>query len=317
MKTRIAVIGATGSQGGGLCRALLTQRDEFEVIAITRNAKGVKATALREQGAEVVEADLDDYPSLVTAFEGATGVFGVTNYWELHSAAREKAQAQNIAAACRAARVHHVVWSTLEDTRDYIPQSFDGMPFIDGDYRVPHLDGKNEANAYFSDLPTTYLITSFFWDNLINFGLAPSLDKDGVYRWAMPFGHARLAAHAAQDIGPAVASIFAEPQRFIGETVGIQADALTLSEMAETLAAVLDVRVEYMPIEPDDFRALPFDGAEEMGNNFQYFRDWNESFLSLRSKSRMQSLNPRVMDFAQFVTTHADRIRSVMNVEET
>lgn len=315
MTTCIAVIGATGSQGGGLCRELL-RRGEFAVRAITRNPEGEKARALAALGAEVVQADLDQLDSLTAAFDGVSGVFAVTNYWELHSTEREQAQAKNIADACRAAQVAHVVWSTLEDSRSYIPKDYAGMPMLDGVYRVPHLDCKNEANTYFADLPTTYLITSFFWDNIINFGMAPQRGEDGVYRWVMPLGEAKLAGHAAEDIGKAVASMFEQPERFVGETVGIQADALTMTEMAETVARVLNVPVEYVPVDADTFRTFPFPGAEEIGNNFQYFRDWNADFVGLRSKSLMHELNPDVSTFEAYVRANADAIQTVMNAPQ-
>ena len=162
MKKTIAVVGATGSQGGGLCQALLAMPDAFEVRALTRNPESEKAKLLSAAGAHVVQADLDDLASLTVAFEGTDGVFGVTNYWEHQSLEREKAQAQNIALACQNSVVEHVVWSTLEDTRTFIPSDFDAMPMLDEVYRVPHLDGKSEADIFFKDLPTTYLITSFF-----------------------------------------------------------------------------------------------------------------------------------------------------------
>lgn len=313
MKKTIAVVGATGSQGGGLCRALLKMPDTFEVRALTRNPESEKAKLLSATGAHVVQANLDDLASVTAAFEGADGVFGVTNYWEHQSLEREKAQAQNIAQACRDAGVKHVVWSTLEDTRTFIPSNFDAMPMLDDVYRVPHLDGKNEANVFFKELPATYLITSFFWDNLINFGMSPKRGEDGVYRWVMPFGDSLLAGHAAVDIGKAASQIFYQPERFIGKTVGIQADAITLEEMAQTVADVMEVSVEYVPIDADTFRSFPFDGAEEIGNNFQYFRDFNDDFVGLRSKQLMHDLNPSVISFREFVIHNQTAIRAVMD----
>lgn len=312
MKKRIAVIGATGQQGGGLCRAL-ADSEEFELRALSRNPNSEAAGALKSQGIEVVEADLDQPSSLDDAFEGVYGVFAVTNYWELNSAAREKLQAKNVADACRKANIEHVVWSTLEDTRDYIPATSSAMPMLEGEYRVPHLDCKSEANSYFEGLPATFLITSFFWDNMVNFGMSPKLDQDGIYRWYMPMGDAKLAGHAAQDIGNVVAAIFADPNRFLGRSIGIQAEALTLAEMASTVAKVFEVPVEYVALDADAYRSQPFDGAKEIGNNLQYFRDWNAEFLELRSSALMRELNPNCMNFENFVRSRADSIKAVMN----
>jgi uncharacterized protein YbjT (DUF2867 family) len=118
----IAVIGATGAQGGGLVRAI--QGDpagEFRARAITRNPDSDKARALAELGAEVVAGDVDDPESLKRAFEGAYGAYCVTFFWEHFSPEKEMAQVRSMAEAAKAAGVQHVVWSTLEDTREWVP----------------------------------------------------------------------------------------------------------------------------------------------------------------------------------------------------
>src|SRR5712675_2007099 len=200
----IAVIGSTGTQGGGLANAILSDKSGgFSCRAITRKTDGDKAKALAARGAEVVKADLDDVESLKKAFAGAYGVYGVTNFWEHFSAEKEKAQAKNIADAAKAAGVKHVIWSTLEDTRKLMKPDDKRMPMLQEKYRVPHFDGKAEANAYFSDLPATCLVTSFYWDNLYLFGLAPKKGDDGVYSWTFPMGNSKLAGIAAEDIGKA------------------------------------------------------------------------------------------------------------------
>src|SRR6185436_17154199 len=117
-KKVIAIVGSTGSQGGGLARAIVADpAGGFAASAITRDVNKDKAKALKAAGAEVVSGDLDDVESLKKAFAGAYGVYAVTNFWEHFSAEKEKAQAKNIADAAKAAGVKHVIWSTLEDTR--------------------------------------------------------------------------------------------------------------------------------------------------------------------------------------------------------
>src|SRR3982751_6567832 len=170
----IAVVGATGSQGGGLCEAILNDPNGgFACRAITRDPSKDKAKALAAKGAEVVSANLDDVESLKKAFAGAYGVYGVTNFWEHFSGEKEKTQAANIADAARAAGVKHVVWSTLEDTRKLMAPDDKRMPMLQGKFRVPHFDAKAEANAHFAGLPTTFFMVSFYWDNLYLFALAP------------------------------------------------------------------------------------------------------------------------------------------------
>src|SRR5436853_2240389 len=226
-KKIIAVVGATGTQGGGLCRAILADSNGgFAARAISRDPNKDKAKALAAKGAEVVKADLDDVESLKKAFAGAHGVYGVTNFWEHFSAEKEKAQAKNIADAAKAAGVKHVIWSTLEDTRKLMKPDDKRMPMLQEKYRVPHFDAKAEADAYFSDLPATCLVTSFYWDNLYLFGLAPKKGDDGVYSWTFPMGDAKVAGIAAEDIGRTAYGIFKAGQQYIGKTVGITGENL-------------------------------------------------------------------------------------------
>ena len=145
-KQVIAVIGATGAQGGGLARAILKDTaGPFAVRAVTRNSASERAKALAASGAEIVTAELDDEKSLEGAFAGAYGAFCVTNFWEHSSPERELAQAGNLARAAKAANLQHVIWSTLEDTRKWVPLDDDRMPTLRGKYKVPHFDAKGEA----------------------------------------------------------------------------------------------------------------------------------------------------------------------------
>src|SRR6516225_5178508 len=217
-KKIIAVVGSTGAQGGGLVRAILSDPNGgFAARAITRDPGKDKAKALAGKGAEVVKADLDDVESLKKAFAGAYGVYAVTNFWEHFSGEKEKAQAKNIAEAAKAAGVKHVIWSTLEDTRKLMSADDKRMPMLQEKYRVPHFDAKAEADAYFSGLPVTYLVTSFYWDNLYMFGLAPKKGADGQYEWTFPMGDAKLAGIAAEDIGKCAYGIFKAGPQYIGK----------------------------------------------------------------------------------------------------
>jgi len=146
MKT-IAVVGATGAQGGGLVRAIAGDRSgEFCARALTRDVSSAAAQELAAlTNVEVVAGDLDDPPSVEAAFEGAHGAFCVTFFWVDMSPATELRHATAMARAAKAADVRHVVWSTLEDTRDWVTD--DRMPTLQGSYKVPHFDGKAEADG--------------------------------------------------------------------------------------------------------------------------------------------------------------------------
>lgn len=307
----IVVVGATGAQGGGLVRAILDDPGGgFSVRAITRDPNSDKARKLRAEGAEVVQADLDDVESLKKAFEGAYGVFGVTNFWEHYSAEKELQQAKNMSEAAKAAGVEHFVWSTLEDTRKRIPLDSDRMPTLQGKYKVPHFDGKGEADEVFRQVgvPTTFLLTSFYWDNFIHFGMGPQPGPDGTLTIAFPMGDKRLPGIAAEDIGRCAYGIFKEGKSLIGQTVGIAGEHLSGADIAAKIGQAIGQKVSFYPIEADAFRALDFPGADEMGNMFQYKRDFNEEFVGARSIARSRELNPRLQSFDDWLKKHASEI---------
>jgi uncharacterized protein YbjT (DUF2867 family) len=313
-KNVIAVIGSTGSQGGGLCRAILDDpTGGFACRAITRDPNKDKAQALAAKGAEVVSADLDDVESLKTAFAGAHGVYAVTNFWEHFSAEKEKQQAKNIADAARAAGVKHVIWSTLEDTRNLMSPDDKRMPYLQEKYRVPHFDAKAEADAFFADLPVTFLITSFYWDNLYMFGMAPKKGADGNYAWAFPLGDKKMAGIAAEDIGKVAYGIFKAGSQYLGKTVGILSEALTIDEMGEKLSKGLGVGpIHYHAAEADEYRGYGFPGADEMGNMFQIYRDFDRELLGARSAETARALNPAMVTFDEFIAEHKDQITAAM-----
>jgi uncharacterized protein YbjT (DUF2867 family) len=308
-KKVIAVVGATGAQGGGLARAILADRNGgFACRAITRDPNKDQAKALAAKGAEVVKADVDDVDSLKKAFAGAQGAYCVTNFWEHLSAEKEKAQARNLAEAARAAGLADVIWSTLEDTRKLMASGDTRMPMLQEKYRVPHFDAKAEADAYFADLPVTYLVTSFYWDNLYAFGLGPKKEDDGVYHWTFPMGNSRLAGIAAEDIGKVAYGIFKAGPQYIGKTVGIAGENLTLDQMSGKLSKGLGILVKYHPVEADAYRGFGFPGADELGNMFQVYRDFEQEVLGARNIDIARSLNPSVQTFDEWLAINKSRI---------
>jgi uncharacterized protein YbjT (DUF2867 family) len=307
----IAVIGATGAQGGGLARAILEDPDGgFGVRAITRHVDSDKAGALAARGAEVVAADLDDPASLERAFAGAHGAYCVTNFWEHFSPEKEDAQARNLAQAAKASGIRHAIWSTLEDTRQRVPLSDARMPTLMEHYKVPHFDAKGEADRYFREagVPTTFLRTSFYWDNLIHFGMEPKPGADGVLEFTLPMGAAKLPGIAVEDIGRCAYGIFKRGDEFVGKTVGILGEALTGAQMAAALGAALGREVRYNAVTPEQFRGFGFPGAEDLGNMFQYKHDFEAEFCGARDQALSRDLNPRLQTFAQWLADNAARI---------
>ena len=305
----IAVIGATGAQGGGLVRAILADRTGgFGARAITRKANGEKAAELRKLGAEVVEADLDDEASLAKAFAGGYGAYCVTNYWEHFTPAKEVSQARNMARAAKSANLQHVIWSTLEDTRKRVPLSDTRMPTLMEKYKVPHFDAKGEADAFFRELtPATCLRTSFYWDNLIYFGMGPKPGPDGTLAFTMPMADKKLPGIAAEDIGRCAYGVFKRAD-LIGKTVGIAGEHLTGAQMAAALTKALGKTVVYNAVPPEAFRKFGFPGAEDLGNLCEYKAMFEAEYCGARDLAFSRSLNPQLQTFAQWLEANAKRI---------
>jgi uncharacterized protein YbjT (DUF2867 family) len=310
-KKVIAVVGATGAQGGGLVRAILNDKNgSFTARAITRNVNSDKAKALADAGAEVVAADLDDVKSLKKAFEGAHGAFCVTNFWEHFKPEKEISQARNMAQAAKDAGVKHVIWSTLEDTRKSIPLSDDRMPTLLGKYKVPHFDGKGEADAIFSELgvPTTFLVTSFYWENFIYFGMGPKKGADGKLAITLPLGNKKLASIASEDIGKTAYAIFEDGAEMIGKTVGIAGGHLTGAQIAKSLSKALGQPVVYNSVSPAAYRGFGFPGAEDLGNMFQFNSEFEQDCCDARNISETKSLNPELQTFDRWLGENKSRI---------
>lgn len=310
-KKIIAVVGATGAQGGGVVRAIMREPGSgFTARALTRNVSSDKARELAKLGAEVVTADIDDQESLNRAFEGAYGAYCVTFFWAHFLPEKEIAEAKAMAIAAKHAGLQHVVWSTLEDTRKWVPLTDNRMPTLMGKYKVPHFDGKGEANQEFTslELPTTFLLTSFYWDNFIHFGMGPKRGTDGKLTFTLPMGDKKLPGIAAEDIGGCAYGIFQHGQEFIGKTVGIAGEHLTGMQMAASFTKALGEEVRYNDVPPDVYRGFGFQGAEDLGNMFQFKRDFEAVFCGARRLGTSRMLNPSLQTFDIWLSKNKSRI---------
>jgi uncharacterized protein YbjT (DUF2867 family) len=310
-KKIIAVVGATGAQGGGLVRAILADPSGgFAARAITRNVDSDKAQALKNHGVEVVSADLDDAGSVARAFEGAYAAFCVTNFWEHFSPEKEQAQARNMAQAAKSAKVEHVIWSTLEDVRKWVPLSDDRMPTLGHKWKVPHFDGKGEIDHVFTDagVPTTFLLTSFYWDNFIHFGMGPKKNPDGTLAVTFPMGDKKLPGIAAEDIGGCAYAIFKAGKAYVGKTVGIAGEHLSGGEMAAAFGRALGKKVVYNEVAPEVYRGFGFPGADDLGNMFQFKRDFSEDFRRARNVDETRRLNPKLQSFDKWLEKNKAKV---------
>lgn len=310
-KKIIAVVGATGAQGNGLVKAI--QNDPsggFAARALTRDPNSAKAKELAALGAEVIAANVDDPASMNKAFQGAYGAYCVTFFWDHFSVDKEIAEARSMAESAKQNGLQHVIWSTLEDTRKWMKLSDDRMPTLKEKYKVPHFDGKGEADNIFAELgvPTTWMLTSFYWDNFISFGMGPQKGPDGKLAITLPMGDKKLPGIAAEDIGKCAYGIFKRGSDFIGKRVGIAGDHLTGAQMAAAFSKALGQEVKYNAITPEAYRSLGFPGADDLGNMFQFKRDFEDYFCGARSLEFSRSVNPSLQNFETWLAKNKSRI---------
>jgi len=310
-KKTIVVFGATGAQGGGLAHAILNDANsEFAVRAITRDVNSDKAKQLATMGAEVVAGDVDDAVSVQNAMKGAYGAFCVTFFWAHYSPEKEMTEVKIMAEAAKSAGLKHVIWSTLEDVRKHVPLTDDRMPTLNEKYKVPHFDGKGESDQYFinEEVPTTFLLPSYYWENLIYFGMGPKRGADGKLSITFPMSDKKLAGIGADDIGKCAYGIFKKSTEFIGKRVGIAGEQLTCADMAKQLSTALGEEVSYNAVTPAQYRGFGFPGAEDLGNMFQFYAEFEKEFEIWRDVNLSKKLNPELQSFKMWLSKNAKRI---------
>ena len=261
-KKLVAVIGATGQQGGGVVRALQA-REGFKVRALTRNPD-----KHRELAEEVVEADLDQPETLNAAFEGTHGVFLVTNFdararWE--EGTNELKQATAAVRAAKDSGVKHFIWSTLPDV-----EAISG-----GKFNAPHFTGKARIDPIVKEAGFanhTFVIAPFYYQNLMGV-LAPQKQADGSVGWALPLDPDARCIHMGDisELGNIVAGAFAHPdQAGDGEYLPLVGDFTSFNEIVETLNQ--QGREFSFKQVPKELFATLFPGAAEIAEMFSYFQ---------------------------------------------
>ncbi len=222
-KQLIAVIGATGNQGGGVVRAVQA-RGEFRVRALARHRGDDRGMA-----DEVVEADFNRPETLKSAFDGAYGVFAVTNFAEPGNA-DEITQATVAIHAARDAGVQHFVWSTLPNVE----------VISGGKYNVPHFTNKARVDALVEAAGFkrhTFVVPPFYYQNLLN-ALAPQQKPDGSMGWTLPIDPGARVIHAGDisELGNIVAGAFSQPNvAGNGEYLPLVGDLLSFNDIVDTL----------------------------------------------------------------------------------
>ena len=273
-KKLIAVIGATGQQGGGVVRALQAS-GQFKVRALSRDPG-----KHRELADEVVEADLNRPETLKAAFEGAHGVFLVTNFRE--KGTDEFKQATAAVRAAKDAGVKHFVWSTLPNVEAISGGRFD----------VPHFTGKAKIDRIVKEAGFanhTFVIAPFYYQNLVG-ALAPQKQADGSVGWALPLDPDVRCIHMGDisELGNIVAGAFAHPDEAgNGEYLPLVGDFMSFNEIVDTLNRQ-GHKFSFKQVPKEVFATL-FPGAAEMAETFSYFQA--HTYLGSDSSDRIALAN--------------------------
>ena len=290
--TKVAVLGATGAQGGEVVAALC--KKGVEVVAITRNLDSDKAKALAEKpNVSVRKGDLNDVESLKAAFEGCDGAFVIANFWETMNVDIEMQQYKNAADALKATPgITHVVFSSLDET--VIPGVTDDFKVLaeneSGKMYVPHFDGKARSEKYFEGLPTTFILASCYFENFGSF-FSFAGNEDGSYSFTLPLGKdKKIPWTILPDVGALVAAAFMKPEQTIGKHIGQASFSVTGDELAEIHSKATGKTIKYNCVPYEVFAGFGFPGAEELAQMMEHWVRTIDDFNALRSIPAQEEL---------------------------
>lgn len=282
MVTKVAVLGATGQQGGAVAEALT--KKGIAVVAVTRNPDSDKAKALAERSNTVVKkADLNDVDSLVAAFEGCDGAFVIANFWEGMNADIEMKQYKNATDALKkVGGMKHVVFSTLEESNIPINKDFKTIEEHEtGDMKVPHFDGKARSEKYFEGLPTTFMVTSCYFENFTSFFSFVKQD-DVSFLFTLPLSDKSIPWTVLGDLGVLVASTFEKPE-LVGKRIGQASFYATGNELGDLFSKATGKTIKYNCVPWETFASFGFPGADELAQMFEFWIRSYDDFCGARS----------------------------------
>ncbi|MBD3241998.1 MAG: NAD(P)H-binding protein [Chitinivibrionales bacterium] len=268
-KTTILVTGATGRQGGAVARHLLA--DGWRVRAFTRHPESEAAKNLQSLGAEIVHGDLDKPESVRDALEGTYGVFSVQNTWE-HGVDKEIEQGTRLAELASETGIEHFVYSSVGSAEDHTG--------------IPHFDSKWQIENHIRSLGLRFTIVRpvFFMENLLMPDTKRGIDEGTLALGMEP--ERPMQVIAVDDIGEAVAQIFAEPDRYIGKELELAGDELTGTQMADVLTHTTGHDVHYYQIPLEQIRSF----SEDYAIMVQWFNEHGYH----ADISRVKQMVPRV-----------------------
>lgn len=302
----ITVFGARGSQGQSVVEALL-RRKELRVRASTRNASSPQSKLLANAGCEVVEASYDNLDSLRRALQGAYGLWFITSFWDSRKGTveAEVALGRNVAAAAKEAGIKHLVYSTLES-----PATASGLSF-------PVFDAKIgvEQEILYAAVPFTFVQVAWYFNNLENNHPNPHSGwypwprgPNGAYQLIIPIGPLGMHGIHSGDVGEACASIFEQPQRFIGSKVALSSEILTGDTMMDAFRGTFP-RVEFAFVNPpiEEYKtAAPAGFGDALYRMFKWYQ-----FRTPRGGdvALTHELNPQVRSFRAYLAEFRDRYK--------
>jgi uncharacterized protein YbjT (DUF2867 family) len=267
---------------------------------LTRRPSAPAALELKRLGAEIVAGDLADLSTLIPAMQGCQAAFGVTSYWEHFGA--EVTHGYNLVDAARASAVQHLVLSTLASSK----------AMSRGELLVPHVETKFEIECYArgSGQPCTFVHVAFYFENFLSY-FPPRPAAHGGYEFGFPQGDTPLAALAVEDLGPFVSELFAQPARFLGQTVGAASLELRGEDYAASMSRVLQRDVRYRHIPSGEYAKLGFPSAEDLASMF----DLNRRFTPTRAAdfTLMRELHPASRDFDHWLELARSRFDALLN----
>ncbi|XP_077130281.1 nmrA-like family domain-containing protein 1 [Ranitomeya variabilis] len=296
-KRVFVVFGATGAQGGSVAAALLDD-GTFEVRAVTRDTSKPAAVKLKEAGAEVVSADLDDEKSLEAALSGAYGAFLVTNFFEQFSKEKEIAQGKLIADLSKRLALEIVVFSGLENVKK----------LTEGKLEVLHFDGKGEIEEYFREIgvPMISVRLPSYYENLLTY-FRPQKNKDGDgYSLAIPMGDVPLDGMSVKDLGGVVVSILKSPSEYIGKNIGLKREMLKVEQYAAIMSKVTGKDIKDAKITLEAYENLGFPGAAELANMFRFFITKPDRDVDITLK-----LNPKAKTFQPWMEENKEAFKDL------